>query len=156
MAALEPPAGAPAPELSFVRLDPAAVLPSYAHPGEDAALDLHAAGEVSVPPLGRVAVGTGWALAVPAGHVGLVLPRSGQALRRGLFVANSPGCIDPGYRGEVTVAVFNANPDRTLVVEAGERIAQLVVLPLPVWAPVEHDAHDPTERGAAGFGSTGR
>lgn len=148
-------AGPPARPLHFLRLRNAAILPEYAHPGEDAALDLRACEGATVPPLGRVAVPTGWALGLPPGHVGLVLPRSGQALRRGLFLANPPGCIDPGYRGEVTVAVFNANADLTLEIAAGERIAQLLVVPFPAWRPTEVASLDETARGDGGFGSTG-
>ena len=107
------------------RLDPAAVLPSYAHAG-DAGLDLTAIEAATLEPGGRAAVGTGLAVAIPDGWVGLVHPRSGLALRQGLTVANAPGTIDAGYRGELKVILVNLGADPVEVVP-GDRIAQLAV-----------------------------
>lgn len=141
-------------ELPFQRLDPAASLPERAHPG-DAGLDLRAAADVVVGPGERAKVRTGLAVAIPEGHAGLVLPRSGLASRHGLTLANSPGLIDAGYRGEVLCAVVNLDPREPVRIAKGDRIAQLVVVEIPqleaVWAP-ELPA---TSRGEGGFGSTG-
>jgi dUTP pyrophosphatase len=141
-------------ELPFRRLDPAASLPERAHPG-DAGLDLRSAADVVVGPGERAKVPTGLAVAIPEGHAGLVLPRSGLASRHGLTLANSPGLIDAGYRGEVLCAVVNLDPDEPVSIARGDRIAQLVVVEIPqldaVWA---HELPE-TSRGEGGFGSTG-
>jgi dUTP pyrophosphatase len=146
------PAGGP---LEVLRLRPDARLPGRAHPG-DAGLDLVAVEAADLPPGARAAVPTGLAVAVPAGHAGLVLPRSGLARRAGVTVANAPGLIDPGYRGEVVVVLVNLG-DAPHRVEPGDRIAQLLVVPLAPLDAVEVDALAPGEgREAGGFGSTGR
>jgi dUTP pyrophosphatase len=141
-------------ELPFRRLDPAASLPERAHPG-DAGLDLRAAADVVVGPGERAKIPTGLAVAIPEGHAGLVLPRSGLASRHGLTLANSPGLIDAGYRGEVLCAVVNLDPEKPVRIARGDRIAQLVVVEIPqvdvVWA---HELPE-TSRGEGGFGSTG-
>jgi dUTP pyrophosphatase len=141
-------------ELPFRRLDPAASLPERAHPG-DAGLDLRAAADVVVGPGERAKIPTGLAVAIPEGHAGLVLPRSGLASRHGLTLANSPGLIDAGYRGEVLCAVVNLDPEKPVRIARGDRIAQLVVVEIPqvdvVWA---HELPE-TSRGEEGFGSTG-
>jgi dUTP pyrophosphatase len=141
-------------KLPFQRLDPAASLPERAHSG-DAGLDLRAATEVVVGPGERAKVRTGLAVAIPDGHAGLVLPRSGLASRHGLTLANSPGLIDAGYRGEVLIAVVNLDPHDPVRIAKGDRIAQLLVVEAPqleaVWA---HDLPE-TTRGEGGFGSTG-
>ncbi len=141
-------------KLPFQRLDPAASLPERAHSG-DAGLDLRAATEVVVGPGERAKVRTGLAVAIPNGHAGLVLPRSGLASRHGLTLANSPGLIDAGYRGEVLIAVVNLDPHDPVRIAKGDRIAQLLVVEAPqleaVWA---HDLPE-TTRGEGGFGSTG-
>lgn len=139
--------------LRVKRLDPDVPLPSYAHPG-DAGLDLAAAEAVTFEPGQRGAVGTGLAVAVPPGWVGLVHPRSGLALHSGLTVVNAPGTIDAGYRGEVKVLLVNLG-DAPVVVERGERIAQLLLQRVGQATVVEVDDLDDTERGAGGFGSTG-
>ncbi len=129
--------------------------PVRAHPG-DAGLDLAAGEPADIPPGGRVAVGTGWAVAIPAGMAGLVVPRSGNALRHGLTVANAPGLIDAGYRGELKVILVNLG-DAPVSVQAGDRIAQLVITPIATGAAVEvADLPASDGRGDAGFGSTGR
>ncbi|MBW3619012.1 MAG: dUTP diphosphatase [Actinobacteria bacterium] len=140
-------------DLPVVRLDPDAVLPTYAHAG-DAGLDLAANEDLTLPPRGRAAVATGLAVAVPDGWVGLVHPRSGLALRQGLTVANAPGTIDAGYRGEVKVILVNLG-DEEVVITRGDRIAQLVLQQVGHARVVEVESLDDTTRGAGGFGSTG-
>lgn len=140
-------------DLPVVRLDPDAVLPTYAHAG-DAGLDLSANEDVTLPPGGRAAVATGLAVGVPDGWVGLVHPRSGLALRQGLTVANAPGTIDAGYRGEVKVILVNLG-DEDVAIARGDRIAQLVLQEVGRARVVEVDTLDDTARGAGGFGSTG-
>jgi dUTP pyrophosphatase len=143
-----------APELPFRRLDPRAVPPARAHPG-DAGLDLVALDPCEIAPGARAAVPTGLAVAVPAGFAGLVVPRSGLARRHGVTVANAPGLIDAGYRGELIVLLVNLG-DAPHRVAAGDRIAQLVVTPVSTAAPVEVGKLPPSDgRGAGGFGSTG-
>ena len=100
-------------------------------------------------------VPTGLAVAIPPGHAGLVLPRSGLASRQGLTLVNSPGLIDEGYRGEIVVAVVNVDPDHPVEVGKGDRIAQLVVVPYASVEPAEVAELPPTGRGEAGCGSTG-
>ena len=132
-----------------------AVLPSRAHAG-DAGLDLAASEDALLAPGGRVAVATGWAVAIPEGMAGLVVPRSGNALRHGLTVANAPGLIDSGYRGELKVILVNLG-DEPFAITAGDRIAQLVSTPVALGAAVEVDALPESDgRGEGGFGSTGR
>jgi dUTP pyrophosphatase len=141
--------------LEFRRLDPTVPLPEYAHRG-DAGLDLRANADLIVGPGERALVGTGLAVAIPEGHAGLVLPRSGLAWRHGLTLANSPGLIDAGYRGEIMCAVVNMDRDQAAKISRGDRIAQLVVVPVPALEPVWMDDLPPSERGEGGFGSTGR
>ena len=142
------------PDLPVRRLHPDAVVPARAHPG-DAGLDLVAVEAHDLPPGGRAAVPTGLAVAIPPGHAGLVVPRSGLARRHGVTVANAPGLIDAGYRGELVVLLVNLGeaPHR---VEPGDRIAQLVVAPVALSVPRETDALPESDgRGEGGFGSTG-
>jgi dUTP pyrophosphatase len=143
------------PELPVRLLRPDGRLPARAHPG-DAGLDLAAAEPCEIPPGGRAAVPTGVAVAIPPGHAGLVVPRSGLARKHGVTVANAPGLIDAGYRGEIQVVLLNTDRDETFVAEAGDRIAQLVVLAVPPLDVVEVDALPESERGARGFGSSRR
>ena len=138
-----------------VQLDPDLPLPRYAHPG-DAGLDLHAReGATVLAGGGRVLVPTGIAIAVPPGHAGFVLPRSGLALRHGLALVNAPGLIDAAYRGEVKVLLLNTDPASDYHVHRGDRIAQLVVQRVEEvsWQVVEE--LDGVNRGG-GFGHTGR
>lgn len=141
-------------DLEFERLDPQAPLPRYAREG-DAGLDLSANADLLVGPLERALVPTGLAVAIPPGHAGLVLPRSGLASRQGLTLANAPGLIDSGYRGEVTVAVVNLDPREPVKIARGDRIAQLVVVPYARVRPVAVERLPGSARGTAGFGSTG-
>ena len=137
------------------RLDPDLPLPAYAR-GGDAGLDLLAAEDVTLSPGERTAIPTGIAVAIPDGHAGFVHARSGKALKEGLAVANAPGLIDSGYRGEIKVIVVNLDPSEVVKVSRGDKIAQLVVQPVVTVEPAEVDALEATERGAGGFGSTGR
>jgi dUTP pyrophosphatase len=141
-------------ELPFRRLSPDAELPAAAHPG-DAGLDLRSTVDVDVGPGQRVLVPTGVAVAIPDGHAGFVLPRSGLASKRGLTLANSPGLIDAGYRGEVTCAVVNLDGSASVRIAKGDRIAQLVIVPIADVEPVWADELPDSERGSGGFGSTG-
>jgi dUTP pyrophosphatase len=137
------------------RLHPAARLPVRAHPG-DAGLDLFALEGVRLEPGARASVPTGIAIALPAGHAGLVLPRSGLAARHGVALVNAPGLIDEGYRGEVRVLLLNTDRGEPVELAAGERIAQLVVLALPAVDVEEASELDETVRAGDGFGSSGR
>ena len=141
-------------ELPFRRLDPDVPLPSYAHDG-DAGLDLAAWEDAEVKPGERALIPTGLAVAIPEGHAGLVLPRSGLASRQGLTLANAPGLIDAGYRGEVTIAVVNLDPDEPVTIRRGDRIAQLLVVPFAAVEPVAVEELPETGRGEGGFGSSG-
>lgn len=137
-----------------VVVDERSLLPVYARQG-DAGADLRCTTDVLLAPGARCLVGTGVRMALPTGHVGLVTPRSGLAARSGLGIVNSPGVIDSGYRGEVMVCLINLDASEPIRLSAGDRIAQLVVVPFvtAVFTPVE--ALDETERGAGGYGSTG-
>jgi dUTP diphosphatase len=142
-------------ELGVKLLRDGARLPSRAHDG-DAGLDLHAAEAASLAPGERASVPTGIAVEVPMGHAGLVLPRSGLAAREGVALVNSPGLIDSGYRGEVCVLLLNTDREHGVEIEAGDRIAQLLVTPIAEIAPVEVGELTSTARGEGGFGSSGR
>ena len=141
-------------DLPVTRLRNEAVLPHGAYPG-DAGLDLVACEAIEIGPGERAVVPTGVAVAIPEGYAGLVIPRSGLALRHGISLVNTPGLIDSGYRGELRVIALNTDRERPFTVEAGMRIAQLVVTPVPALELVEVDELPDTVRGAAGFGSSG-
>ena len=140
-------------ELPIQRLREDAVLPAQAYEG-DAGLDLAAAEGVELAPGARAVVGTGLAVAIPDGYAGFVQPRSGLAARHGISVVNSPGLIDSGYRGEIRVVLLNTDRTEPFSVEAGMRIAQLVVVPVPAVSVLETDELPGSERGARGFGSS--
>jgi dUTP pyrophosphatase len=142
-------------ELRCARLSDAATLPTRAHEG-DAGLDLYASEPAHIGPGERWSVGTGVAVEIPEGHAGLVLPRSGLAREHGIALVNSPGLIDSGYRGELRVLLLNTDPADLFRVEAGDRIAQLVVAPIALPTPVEVDALSESARAGGGFGSSGR
>ena len=129
-------------------------MPTRARAG-DAGLDLVCTEDVELPPGGRRTVGTGIALALPAGTAAFVLPRSGLAARHGVTVLNAPGTVDAGYRGEVRVTLLNTDPFTPVHLRAGDRVAQLVVMELPAVHLVEVDHLPGSGRGASGFGSTG-
>jgi dUTP pyrophosphatase len=141
-------------ELPFKRLDADASLPEQAHPG-DAGLDLRSVMDIEVKPGERVMVRTGLAVAIPDGHAGLVLPRSGLASRHGLTLSNAPGLIDAGYRGEVVCAVVNLDREGSVSIARGDRIAQLVIVEVPDVRPEWVEELPPSTRGEGGFGSTG-
>jgi dUTP pyrophosphatase len=135
-------------------LDGGLPVPAYAHDG-DAGADLCAATDVEIAPGGRLLVGTGVAIALPPGYVGLVHPRSGLATRLGVTVLNAPGTVDAGYRGEILVNLVNHDPVTTARIARGDRIAQLVVQRVErADFDVVEELSD-TSRGAGGHGSTG-
>ena len=136
------------------RLSDDVVLPTFAHAG-DAGMDLRSIETVTLQPMERRLVATGLAVAIPDGYAGLVLPRSGLALKKGLTVANTPGLIDAHYRGELKVIAINVDPKNPVTIEAGDRIAQLVIQRVPEVQVVEVDELDDTDRGEGGFGSSG-
>ena len=140
-------------ELLVVRLREDARIPERAYSG-DAGLDLSTCERIELGPGERATVPTGLAVAIPEGFAGFVQPRSGLAARHGVTVVNSPGLIDSGYRGEIRVVLLNTDRERTFVAEAGERVAQLVVLPAPALELVEVDELPATERSVRGFGSS--
>ena len=141
-------------KLSFKRIHPDAVLPSYAHPG-DAGMDVRSVEDLVIPAGGRVLVHTGLVAVIPEGYELQVRSRSGLALKSGVAVLNSPGTVDAGYRGEIGVILANFG-DGGFVVKKGDRVAQLVTAPVTVAEIFETDSVDATDRGAGGFGSTGR
>jgi dUTP pyrophosphatase len=142
-------------ELRVRLLEDGARVPSRAHEG-DAGLDLHASESARLAPGERASVATGIAVEIPPGHAGLVLPRSGLAARHGVALVNSPGLIDSGYRGEVRVLLLNTDRQRSFAIEPGDRIAQLVVTPIALAAPIEVTTLAASSRGDGGFGSSGR
>lgn len=140
-------------EIGVRLLHPDARLPWRAHAG-DAGWDLHAVEAVIIPPGERRDIGTGIAVSIPQGHAGLVLPRSGLAFRRGIMVANAPGLIDAGYRGEIRVCLYNSGME-PFAVEPGDRVAQLVIQEVAESTFVVVGALDETARRDKGLGSTG-
>lgn len=141
-------------DISILRLDPSVEMPSYAYEG-DAGLDLRASATVDINPFERVLIPTGLAIAIPDGYAGFVQPRSGNALKRGLTIANTPGLIDAHYRGELKIIAINLDAHEPIHIERGERIAQLVIQKVPTVHLVEVDKLDETDRGCGGFGSSG-
>lgn len=142
-------------ELPVTLLGDAARMPTRANDG-DAGLDLYASEPASLGPGERASVATGIAVEIPAGHAGLVLPRSGLAARHGIALVNSPGLIDSGYRGEVRVLLLNTDRESTFTVAPGDRIAQLLITPFAPVEPVAAVELATSARGAGGFGSSGR
>lgn len=145
--------------LPVVRLDRDLPLPVRAHPG-DAGIDLYSAVDVLLTAGQRALVPTGVAVAIPEGMVGLVHPRSGLAARVGLSIVNSPGTIDAGYRGEIKVSLINLDPAEPIVINRGDRIAQLLVQRVELPELIEVSSFDEagladTTRGAGGHGSSG-
>ena len=136
------------------RLDARAVLPTRAHEG-DAGLDLYALEPAVLGPGERASITTGIALEIPLGHAGLVLPRSGLALRHGIALVNAPGLIDPGYRGEIRVLLLNTDRSESFEISAGDRIAQLLIVRAELGAAVEVEELSSSGRDAGGFGSSG-
>lgn len=158
---LEPSTAPPAADASrrpvdvlLTRLDPDLPVPGYARPG-DAGADLYCTSDVVLAPGERALVGTGVAIALPAGYAGFVHPRSGLAARAGLSIVNAPGTVDAGYRGEIKVCLINHDPREEVRLRRGDRIAQLVVQRVEHVRFVEVSELPASERGAGGHGSTG-
>ncbi len=141
-------------QISFLKLDSELPTPGHAHPG-DGGVDLYARERVRLEPEAWTTVPTGIAVAIPDGFAGLVVPRSGLAARLGVGVVNGPGLVDAGYRGEIKVILINHGLE-PLELQRGERIAQLVVVPVVRQVFVEVDELPDSVRGEGGFGSTGR
>ncbi|MBC2643934.1 MULTISPECIES: dUTP diphosphatase [unclassified Rhodococcus (in: high G+C Gram-positive bacteria)] len=142
------------PPVALQRLDPDIPLPQRAHDG-DAGVDLCSTLDVTIEPGRRVLVGTGVAIALPLGTVGLIHPRSGLAAKSGLSVVNTPGTIDAGYRGEIKVCLINHDLETPIEIRRGDRIAQLVVQRVELVSFVEVESLDGTTRGSDGHGSSG-
>lgn len=144
--------------LRLVRLDKELPLPRRAHPS-DAGIDLYSAESVTITPGQRVLVGTGIAIGLPVGTVGLIHPRSGLALKHGLSIVNTPGTIDADYRGEIKVCLINLDQSESVHIERGDRVAQLLIQEVSL-CDVEEVSEvtdlGETQRGAGGYGSTGR
>ena len=136
------------------RLDQGLPVPSQAHPG-DAGCDLYAAAEVELRPGQRAVVGTGVAIALPAGYAAFVHPRSGLAAEHGVTLVNAPGTVDAGYRGEIKVIVLNTDAEHAVRLRRGDRIAQLVIQRVEMPAFFEVETLPGSQRGAGGYGSTG-
>lgn len=131
-----------------------AIIPKAAYAG-DAGIDLSSTEDLVLKPFERRLVPTGLAIRLPEGYAGFVTPRSGSAIKQGLSIVNAPGLIDSGYRGELKVILINLDPQNDIVIKAGDRIAQLVVMKVEQLQPVETSELDSTERGTGGFGSSG-
>lgn len=140
--------------LKFKRIHPDAVLPAYAHPS-DAGMDIRSVEDIVIPAGKRALVHTGLVMLLPPMYEAQVRPRSGLALKSGVTVLNTPGTIDSGYRGEVGVILANFG-DADFQVKKGDKIAQVVIAPVTQPEVVETDEIDETDRGAGGFGSTGK
>lgn len=140
--------------LTIKRLDEDVELPRYAYPG-DAGLDLRSNADLVLEPFERKLIPTGLAISIPEGYAGFVQPRSGLALKQGLSFPNTPGLIDSHYRGELKVVAINLDPQNPILINKGDRIAQLVIQEVPVVNLVEVKELDETDRGSGGFGSSG-
>ena len=141
-------------EIQFTLLHELAQAPRYAHTG-DAGADLVCVEDVALAPGERALVATGLAIALPAGYVGLVHPRSGLAIKQGIGIVNTPGTIDSGYRGELKVCLINLDATESVQLAAGSRIAQLVIQEVVTATFTQVDSLDETSRSDRGFGSTG-
>lgn len=141
-------------QISIKKLHSAAQIPGYAYSG-DAGVDLRSVESLTLEPFQRAMVPTGLAIALPEGYAGFVLPRSGLAAKHGISIVNAPGLIDSNYRGELKVVLVNTDSHDSFSIEAGDRIAQLVVMPVPCVNFNEVDELPDSERGEGGFGSSG-
>jgi dUTP pyrophosphatase len=141
-------------EVLLQRLDPGLELPSYAHPG-DAGADLYSRESFELQPGERRLVGTGVAIALPAGYAAFVHPRSGLAAQHGVSIVNTPGTVDAGYRGEIKVCLINTDRRRPVSIARGDRIAQLIIQQVSVAAFVTVGELPGSARGIGGYGSTG-
>ncbi len=135
-------------------LDSSNELPAYAHPG-DAGLDLRASTDATLKPFQRATIPCGFAIAIPEGFGGFVVPRSGLASKHGISIVNAPGLIDSGYRGEVMVVLVNLDAEHEFVIHRGDRIAQLVIMQTPAVTLAPTDTLPDAMRGENGFGSSG-
>lgn len=129
-------------------------IPIYAHPG-DAGADLHSAETLTLAPGQRALVGTGVSIALPDGFAAFIVPRSGLAAKHGITVLNSPGTVDAGYRGEIKVALLNTDKFESFEIEHGDRIAQMIIMPVTRARFVPVESLPASDRGQGGFGSTG-
>lgn len=130
-------------------------IPTYAHPG-DAGADLRSAESVTLQPGERALIGTGVSIALPDGFAAFIVPRSGLAARHGITIVNSPGTVDAGYRGEIKVTLLNTDQHQPFSVAAGDRIAQMIIMPVTQATFVPVEKLPGSDRGERGFGSTGK
>ena len=142
-------------ELKVKLLNDQAVLPKNAYEG-DAGIDLRATEAMDLEPFERKLIPTGLAMAIPEGYAGFVLPRSGSAIKQGLSLVNAPGLIDSGYRGEIKCIAINMDPKESIHISVGDRVAQLVIMKVEALQLVQVNELDETQRGAGGFGSSGK
>lgn len=136
------------------QIDPELPIPQYAHEG-DAGLDLYAAIDFELQPFQRVLIPCGFALAIPQGYAGFVMPRSGLAIKHGISLVNTPGLIDSNYRGELKVILINHDPQNSFSIKRGDRIAQLVIMKVEDVSFTATESLPETSRGEGGFGSSG-
>ena len=141
-------------KLTIVKLRDNVEVPRYAHAG-DAGLDLRACTDVVISPFQRVSIPCGFAMEIPAGYAGLVMPRSGLAIKQGLTMINSPGLIDSNFRGELCVLAINLDPENSIEITHGMRIAQLVIIETPYVDITCENTLSQSQRGKKGFGSSG-
>ena len=132
----------------------ASILPSYAHPG-DAGADLHSSQALVLAPGERALVGTGVSIALPDGFAAFVVPRSGLAFKHGITIVNAPGTVDAGYRGEIKVTLLNTDQTSSYAIAVGDRIAQIIIMPVSRATFIPVDRLPGSQRGEGGFGSTG-
>lgn len=141
-------------DVSIKCLDEGLPAPAYARPG-DAGLDLRAAISGTLAPFERMTVPCGFAMAIPEGYAGLVIPRSGLASRHGVSIVNAPGLVDSGYRGEIMVVLVNLDPHEAFAFEKGDRIAQMSIISVPPVTLHNTEELPESDRGDRGFGSSG-
>lgn len=144
----------PSLNISLQQIDPELPIPQYAHEG-DAGLDLYAAIDFELQPFQRALIPCGFALAIPRGYAGFVMPRSGLAIKHGISLVNTPGLIDSNYRGELKVILINHDPQNSFSIKRGDRIAQLVIMKVKDVFFTGTDSLPETSRGEGGFGSSG-
>lgn len=141
-------------ELSIKKFNNSVQLPKYAYEG-DAGLDLPSAEALTLRPFERKLVSTDLAIAIPKGYAGLVIPRSGLAIKHGISIVNAPGLVDSGYRGELKVVLVNLDPKESFEIKVGDRIAQLMLVKIPLVKLAQVEELPSSERGEGGFGSSG-
>ena len=141
--------------LPFAKLTESVQNPAYAYEG-DAGFDLRSNISCVIEPFERMCVPTGLSLAIPEGYAGLVIPRSGLAVKHGISVVNAPGLIDSGYRGEIKVILINMDKTEPFTIQVGDRIAQLMLVPFAHGQFQQCETLDETARGERGFGSSGK